>query len=141
MTNTVLITGVSGFLGRYIAREFYNQGWIVVGIDTLNIENSPIQNLANYYQIRLPSPDLEYIIKVHAPRHCIHCAGRSSVEFSIQEPRLDFISSLEVTSHLLDTFRLHAKECKTLFLSSAAVYGNPQNSPISENHSPQPISP
>ncbi|HEY9300678.1 MAG TPA: NAD-dependent epimerase/dehydratase family protein, partial [Phormidium sp.] len=30
---TVLITGVAGFLGRYVARYFTQNGWSVIGID------------------------------------------------------------------------------------------------------------
>ena len=29
---SVLVTGVAGFIGRYIARHFSEQGWSVIGI-------------------------------------------------------------------------------------------------------------
>ncbi|MFM6197624.1 MAG: NAD-dependent epimerase/dehydratase family protein, partial [Dolichospermum sp.] len=39
---TALITGVTGFLGRYIARYFSEQGWDVIGIGTSPPENAPL---------------------------------------------------------------------------------------------------
>ncbi|MDF5731544.1 MAG: NAD-dependent epimerase/dehydratase family protein [Rhizonema sp. PD38] len=31
-TKTILITGVSGFIGRYVAHHFSEKGWSVIGI-------------------------------------------------------------------------------------------------------------
>ncbi|XGV94355.1 MAG: NAD-dependent epimerase/dehydratase family protein (plasmid) [Leptolyngbya sp. BL-A-14] len=36
MSNSLLITGVAGFIGRYVARYFIERDWSVIGID-----NSP----------------------------------------------------------------------------------------------------
>ena len=41
---TVLITGVAGFIGRYVARYFAAQGWDVVGIDSSAPENAPAKS-------------------------------------------------------------------------------------------------
>ncbi len=137
----VLITGVTGFLGRYIARQFTQTGWEVVGIGTRPLENAPQQDLSHYYRLVLPSPDLAMIVQQVQPQVCIHCAGRASVELSVSDPASDFQASVSITFHLLDTLRLYAPTCRLIYLSSAAVYGNPTIVPISESQVSEPISP
>jgi UDP-glucose 4-epimerase len=138
---TVLITGVTGFLGRYIARQFSQAGWTVAGLGTRPPENAPRQNLSHYYQLVLPSPDLVAIIQLLQPQVCIHCAGRASVELSVSDPAADFQASVSMTFQLLDTLRLYAPNCHLIYLSSAAVYGSPVVLPIAESQACLPISP
>ena len=138
---TVLITGVTGFLGRYIARQFSQAGWSVAGIGTRPAENAPRQDLSHYYQLVMPSPDLAVIAQQLQPEVCIHCAGRASVELSVSDPASDFQASVAMTFHLLDTLRLYVPKCHLIYLSSAAVYGNPNTIPITESQVTAPISP
>jgi UDP-glucose 4-epimerase len=138
---TVLITGVTGFLGRYIARQFSQSGYLVAGIGTRPSENAPQQDLAYYYQLILPSPELAAIAQQLQPEVCIHCAGIASVELSVNDPASDFQASVSMTFQLLDTLRLYAPNCHLIYLSSAAVYGNPTIIPIAESQVTAPISP
>lgn len=138
----VLITGVAGFLGRYIARHFYQRGWQVIGIDTSSPENAPSGILKHYYSFRLPSKDeLNTLLDQYSPDACIHCAGRASVGLSMSEPSADFYANTLVTFEMLNALRLHAPRCRFIFLSSAAVYGNPSSLPIEESQSSSPLSP
>jgi UDP-glucuronate 4-epimerase len=43
MTRTALVTGSAGFIGYFTARALLDQGWRVVGLDSLN----------DYYDVRL----------------------------------------------------------------------------------------
>jgi len=137
--NSVLITGATGFIGRYIANLFTEAGWTVVGIGTQPVHNVP--NLSQYISLILPNNQLEEIIKSVKPTVCIHCAGKAAVNLSVLEPNADFNASVDVTFQLLNSLRLHAPECKFVYLSSAAVYGNPEILPVSETQSLNPISP
>jgi UDP-glucose 4-epimerase len=138
---TVLITGVTGFIGRYVARIFLEQDWKIVGLGTSFAENSPSGTLQQYYKLLLPSQELAELVKVIKPDLCIHCAGRSSVPLSVSQPSEDFNSSVSSTFNLLESLRLNAPECKLIYLSSAAVYGNPKKLPIQEIDDSEPISP
>jgi UDP-glucose 4-epimerase len=140
-SQVVLITGVTGFLGRYIARSFTDRGWSVVGIGTSPPENAPLANLVKYYSLRLPSPELKEILQDYPFSICIHCAGRASVGLSVTDPTADFYSNTLLTLEMLNALRLNAPKCRFIFLSSAAVYGNPQSLPISEAQPTQPLSP
>jgi UDP-glucose 4-epimerase len=137
----VCVTGVTGFIGRYIARYFSNQGWLVVGIAKTSPENAPLSDLHAYHCIDLPSIELNNLLDKYHPDLFIHCAGRASVGLSITTPKEDFSSNTALTFEVLNCLRLHSPHCRFIFLSSAAVYGNPISIPIREDKAPDPISP
>jgi UDP-glucose 4-epimerase len=139
--SSVLITGVTGFIGRYVARQFFQAGWTVMGLGTRPPENSPRQDLTAYNALKLPSSELSALVASFQPDVCIHCAGRASVDLSVSDPASDFQSGVALTFNLLDALRTHAPSCRVLFLSSAAIYGEPETLPIAEAHSVRPISP
>ena len=138
-SSTVLVTGVAGFLGRYVAREFLRLGWRVVGLDIVAEENAPPS--VEYHRMALPHSDFAGLLAQAQPNACVHCAGRASVGHSLTDPASDFRDSATVTFELLDTLRLTAAGCRTVLLSSAAVYGNPTSLPVSETHALAPLSP
>jgi UDP-glucose 4-epimerase len=138
---TVLITGVAGFIGRYVARHFARQGWQVIGTDNSQPENAPLADLSKYQRLQLPNPEFDNLLQTYKPDALIHCAGRASVALSVSEPAPDFHSNTLLTFNILDSLRLNAPTCKFIFLSSAAVYGNPSKLPIAETHPTLPISP
>jgi UDP-glucose 4-epimerase len=140
-SGTVLVTGVSGFLGRFVARVMADDGWSVVGLATGPPENAPMHLLAAYEQLALPSPELRRVLRERRPTACVHCAGRASVDMSMREPSRDLEASVAITADLLEALRCDAPECRTLCMSSAAVYGQPDRLPIHEDHPSHPISP
>ncbi len=141
MTNSILVTGVAGFLGRYIARHFFAQGCYVIGIDNSPPENAPLGNLSVYYRLRLPDPNLRLYLQQHSPQICIHCAGRASVGLSVTDPAADYYANTALTLEILNALRLDVPNCRFIYLSSAAVYGNPKSLPVSEDQPPSPVSP
>jgi UDP-glucose 4-epimerase len=141
MSNTLLVTGAQGFLGRYVVRHFSEKGWDVIGIDSAPTENAPLSDLACYYNLKLPDTNFSGVVKKHSPDLCVHCAGTASVGLSIKDPVRDFYGSTALTFEILNTLRSRASQCEFILLSSAAVYGNPRSLPISEIENPDPISP
>jgi len=139
--STILITGVAGFIGRHLARFFTEEGHRIIGIDAVPPENAPLSHIGTYYRLDLPHAELERILQTESPDVCIHCAGRASVGLSLIDPASDFRAGTLLTFELLDALRRYAPTCRCIFLSSAAVYGNPQTLPVSETHPPAPISP
>lgn len=138
---SVLVTGVAGFIGRYVARHFSEQGWSVFGIDNAPPENAPLSNLSTYHRFQLPDAALSSLLQQESPQVCIHCAGRASVGLSLSDPAADFYASTMLTFEVLNALRLNAPSCRFILLSSAAVYGNPETLPVSETQPPAPISP
>ena len=137
----VLITGVAGFLGRYAARHFLSLGWEVIGLDSLPPENAPLASLSRYVQIALPDPRLEDLLQKQPPEVCAHFAGRASVAHSVSDPAPDYYAGPVLTFEMLDSLRRLAPGCRFIFVSSAAVYGNPGRLPIREDQPADPLSP
>jgi UDP-glucose 4-epimerase len=137
----VFISGVSGFLGRYISRYFASFGFQVYGLDSSPPENSPISYLKGYFSVRLPDQTLGELLKEIQPLAFIHCAGRASVGLSVENPAADFYANTVLTFEILNSLKLHAPNSKFILLSSAAVYGNPIQLPIKESDPTFPISP
>lgn len=138
---TILITGIAGFIGSAVARHFHQMGWKIVGIDTVAPENIAITSHATYHKMSLPNPDFTALIQMLKPDVCLHAAGRASVPHSMTEPDADFAAGPALCFELLNSFRLYSPATRLIFLSSAAVYGNPTSLPISESHAIAPISP
>lgn len=141
MSKSVLITGVAGFLGHYVVRQFAGAGWRVIGIDDVPQERMPGGNGIFCLRMKLPDLRLAELLRAEAPDVCIHCAGRASVGDSMTEPATDFRDNAVLTFELLEALRRSAPRCRFLFLSSAAVYGNPVALPVTEQDAVQPLSP
>lgn len=135
-----LITGAAGFLGQHIAQYFLKQGWEVVAID----RGAPTFRESNHYSfIRLTLPDagiVAVLVKVQ-PDVIIHCAGKASVAESIQDPHSDHSSQVGITDDLLRAASCVTSLSRFVYLSSAAVYGNPEAMPVNEGSCLAPISP
>lgn len=138
---TVLITGAAGFLGRQVARAFAAAGWGVTGVDIVPQENLGAWEAGRYHALTLPDPALGRLLEAAPPRVCVHCAGRASVAGSLADPAEDFRDGPVLTFALLEALRRHSPGTRLLFLSSAAVYGNPSGLPVGEEHPVAPLSP
>lgn len=141
--SNVLVTGVAGFIGRHVACLFSSQGYEVIGIDVLSPEDVSLRslNLDKYFQLQLPDAKLGEILEHYEIEACIHCAGRASIAESVSNPASDFYSGVPTTFEILNELRLHKPRCIFVFLSSAAIYGNPASLPVSETAAVNPISP
>lgn len=134
----ILITGVNGFIGSHLA-GCLREDHILIGIDTDSV--CPGNNVDFYLQMVLPSTDLDGLIKTFQPEVCIHCAGSASVGYSLMNPGVDFNAGPPIVFQLLDSIRKSSPQCRFIFLSSAAVYGNPERIPVNEYAAVKPISP
>jgi len=81
---------------------------------------------------------LARVFRDHAIDAVMHFAARSQVGESMEDPGLYFRNNVTGTLNLLDAMRA-AGVGKLVFSSTAAVYGNPQYTPIDEAHPTRPI--
>lgn len=130
----VLITGIHGFIGNAIKKEFETK-YDVYGIDVVGSADK------NHYIFDMRSTELKNLLQQIAPDIIIHAAGGANVANSIKNPKLDFENSVEVFYNLLESIRIARIHCKVIFLSSAAVYGNVNSLPVTETIELNPISP
>jgi UDP-glucose 4-epimerase len=134
----ILITGVNGFLGSWIAHRLMYQHQ-VIGIGRSH--KAEVHLSMDYYQMDLPSSGLVNLLAATRPDVVIHCAGGASVPFSIANPEDDFRNGPGLVTHLLEALGKNRQTPTIIFPSSAAVYGNPQRLPIAEEEPLNPISP
>lgn len=138
---TLLITGVSGFLGSHAARHFSKNGWRVIGVDR-SIGGHPPENvLADYHTCNLEGDEFLEVVRTSRPDVLLHAAGSASPPFSMRQPVSDYESSTLLVLRLLETLRLYAPRCHFLLISSAAVYGDPAKLPVGEDAPIRPLSP
>jgi UDP-glucose 4-epimerase len=137
----ILVTGSAGFLGRYIVNEFAAPGVNVLGVDIVSPEIAPRGEGISYQRLMLPSGEFNRVLADFMPDVFVHCAGRASVALSMEDPHADFVDSVALTFQMLDAVRRISPDARFVFLSSAAVYGNPPSLPVVETHPIVPLSP
>lgn len=133
----VLVTGGSGFIGSWISNKLYEEGYKV---SILDIKDPPKR--VNYHSFIKGDIRNESLV-VNALKHIdcvIHLAALISVEESISKPMLYHDVNVIGTLNLLNA-SVKMKVEKFIYISSAAVYGNPQYLPIDEKHPLRPLSP
>ena len=138
MRKKVIITGVNGFIGSYMAQKCIQCGYDVIGIDVASIS---IINNVEYYQLNLFEDSIDDVLKIYKPFAMIHCAGMADVNYSVQHPDSDFASNVGISRKVLYSIKNVSNKTIFIFLSSAGVYGNPIKNPIDEKHEKNPISP
>lgn len=120
---TVLVTGRNGFLGSHIASRLAQAGGRVVG--------------AGRPEVEIPSAAFDRLVAAEQPSLVVHCAGPASVPASLADPAADRAGAVSVLEALLD--RLGS--ARLVLVSSAAVYGQPDRLPVSEDAALAPVSP
>lgn len=133
----VLIIGSEGFIGSHLVDFYLLKGYEVIGVDLLDQSRLPI----SYYQLNHQHDTLSDVLKQYSFDYCINAAGNGDVNLSVSNPEQDFKSNTFFTFQILEGLRLYNPNCKFLYISSAAVYGNPEKLPVSETDSVKPISP
>jgi UDP-glucose 4-epimerase len=136
-----IITGGAGFIGSHVTEQLLLEGHCVTVVDNLrsgflkNLSEHPNLELLQKSILECQSEDFTQPIDGIA-----HLAATPSVTES-------WLNPLEAHHNNLSAMVAILQLCQTLkiprlvFASSAAVYGNTTQLPISEDHQTQPISP
>ncbi|MBC8044792.1 MAG: NAD(P)-dependent oxidoreductase [Rhizobacter sp.] len=138
---TLLITGAGGFLGGHLAKYFFESGWRVYGLGRSSCPVNTKPCLHRYHTGELPGDESKTFIDSIKPDVVIHAAGASLVSRSLAEPYEDFAATVPATMFLLEALQKSVPRAKLLYLSSAAVYGNPTELPVKETAEVKPLSP
>ena len=95
----------------------------------------------HYTKVSRLSPEFDELFERHKFDGVVNASGSANVPYSMSHPVLDFESNTLDTIRVLDAVRKHQSQIKYVHISSAAVYGNPKQLPISENDIVHPLSP
>ena len=118
----VLITGISGFVGRYLTVELIAAGHQVCGLD-LDVGNLP-DGVQDAVAVNLTDPaGIDAAVKQLRPDACIHLGGIASPPIGRKNPELMLNTNILGTAFILDALRRTVPECRFLLASTAFVYG------------------
>jgi UDP-glucose 4-epimerase len=133
----ILILGSEGFIGKHLVTFFLHKNYTVFGCDLFEVASQSY----NYIKVSRLSPEFQDVFASREYNVCINAAGSGNVNYSMTHPVSDFEANALDTMRVLDNIKTYQPACRYLHLSSAAVYGNPQKLPVTENDKLQPLSP
>jgi UDP-glucose 4-epimerase len=136
----VIVTGGCGYIGSHVARAFKLAGDHVTIIDRVKREHTLKDIDAHFIDDFASDGALSVIIHAE-PDVIVHCAGTSLVGPSMENPGEYWDNNVNKTIKLMDVVKILPKHPLILFSSSASVYGEPQEIPVTEKHHIDPISP
>lgn len=133
----ILVTGVDGFTGRYLAELLARQDNEIVGISHNSI-SAPVAGLSISHVCDLAnSSELNDIIADIRPDKVVHLAAIAYVSHGVIE---DIYKTNVIGSrNLLEAISLAGGVGAVLMASSANVYGNRISGEIDEEITPDPI--
>ncbi len=139
---TVLVTGGAGFIGAHVVKKLLAKKEKVVVVDDLS------SGWAGRMPINIPfeigdiadTAFLRSVFRRYSISAVVHLAGSILVGDSIKYPLLYHRNNV-VASHTLLTVMLEFGVRTIVFSSSAAVYGDPSQTPVTEEADLRPVNP
>ena len=137
----VLVTGGAGFIGSHTVVELLQAGYEVVIIDNFSNSSplvlSRIEGIAGKRPLLIEGDIrdralLDDVFKQHEIDAVVHFAGLKAVGESVQKPLEYYDNNVSGSVVLFEAMR-DAGVKRLVFSSSATVYGDPEEIPISEN--------
>ena len=138
---SVVVAGGAGYIGSHMVRMLRESGYRPVVIDNLATGHPEAARDVPLRIGDIGDPDfVAGVLREFEPRCVMHFAASSLVGESMQQPGKYWRNNLLQTLSLLDTLLAHDVR-QFIFSSTAAVYGNPVEVPIPEDHPTRPINP
>lgn len=137
----ILVTGGCGFIGSHVAERFYKEGHKVFIIDNLTSGlRSNINFKHKFYEMAVEDKRCEDIFCINKFNVVVHLAAQTSVPASFENPYEDTVSNVTGLINMLSLSERYGVK-RFIFISSAAVYGDPDQLPIDEDTETNPMAP
>lgn len=136
----ILVTGAAGYVGSVCALELLNARHSVVAFDNFSAGH----RAAVVKRVKLIEGDIadtaavKRVCRKFRIEAVMHFAAKALVDESMRNPGLFYRNNVSGTIALLDVL-VECRIQKFVFSSSAAVYGEPKEVPITEEHPLAPI--
>jgi UDP-glucose 4-epimerase len=134
----VLVTGGAGYIGSHIVRKLVECGEAVTVLDDLS--NGHAEAVRGVPLVEADFGDDDVLDRLLGPGSIdvvVHMAAFCEVGQSMTDPAAYYANNVTRSLALLDAARRHDVR-GIVFSSSAAVYGEPERVPISEEHPQRP---
>jgi len=137
----VLVTGGAGYMGSALIEKLLDEGDDVVSIDNLSRGNYKyLKKYEGNPRLKLVVGDICHLEKLEEAMKeggdvdvVVHLAAIPGLDRCQKNPEKAILTNVYGTYNVLETAIKHDIG-KVVFTSSAAVYGNPVKTPISEDH-------
>ncbi|MFB0612058.1 UDP-glucose 4-epimerase GalE [Aurantiacibacter poecillastricola] len=138
----VLVTGGAGYIGSHAVLALRDAGWPVAVIDNLSTGFAfAVPESVPFYEGDIADKELlARIFAEQGTRAIMHFAGSVVVPESVENP-LKYYHNNTAKSRTLIEAAVAAGVPHVIFSSTAATYGIPESSPVSEDVPKQPINP
>ena len=136
---TILVTGGAGYIGSHTSRLLTSLGRNVVVFDSLERGNA--DSVLGTPLVIGDIADTALVTEIclkHKVTTVVHFAAYKSAGESMSQPEMYWRNNVQGTVNLVEGM-LAANVQRIVFSSSAAVYGNPQSSPINESSAISPV--
>lgn len=139
---TVLVTGGAGYIGSHMVHALVEAGENVIVIDNLSTGFSQYlpEGVPLFIGDVADENLVEGVIAAHGVDAIIHFAGSIVVPESMRDPLSYYRNNTMTTRNLLNV-AVKTGVRRFIFSSTAAVYGNPDRTPVAEEASTRPLSP
>jgi UDP-glucose 4-epimerase len=145
----ILVTGGAGYIGSHTCAELIKRGYDILVID--NLMNSCEESLKRVEEITgkaiefikldlLDMEGLRGLFKKNTIDAVIHFAGLKAVGESVEIPLSYYHNNITGTLHLAEAMKVSGVK-NIVFSSSATVYGDPHQVPITEDLPVSPTNP
>src|SRR3981189_2720269 len=139
---TVLVTGGAGYSGSHTVHALAEAGESVIVIDNLSTGFSAFlpDGVPLFIGDAADENLVEGVIAAHGVESIIHFAGSVGGPDSVGDPLAYYRNNTMTTRSLLNT-AVKSGISRFIFSSTAAVYGDPDQVPVSEHAPTRPLSP
>lgn len=137
----VLVTGGAGYIGSHTNKLLHQQGYDTIVYDNLEYGHRECSRWGTFVLGDLADREgLRVLFEKHRIAAVMHFAAYTYVEESTEFPERYYQNNVVNTLNLLNAMLEHGVR-RLVFSSTCAVYGNPKQIPLSEDHDLDPISP
>jgi UDP-glucose 4-epimerase len=136
----ILVTGGAGYVGSVCCRRLLELGHSVTIVDDLSTGHADaVPSGAKFYRFSIDDRShLSALVQSQRFDAVFHFAAKALIPESVTNPGAFFDANVRSGISMLETIRA-AGIRRFVYSSSAAVYGTPERTPITETHPKEPV--